>query len=436
MKISAKMAVILLASSMAFSAVGCKGEPPEPPRQVGESDVSQAGIELSVASFELASPDFIDRDGHAMRPSTDESEVAVLRLKIKNTSSSEIQYKPLHFESADKRVQVCTDPDPDTGARSDIKAIAFESGKGTHTPAQHIEPRVAIPAGSEIIDEYLFEPPVVAGGQKLIVLVPGSVVGVQKTFRFYLDMPKRGVQAEPSKLNEAAVVDGVSVTVTKVGAEFPELVPKDEKLKEGLKYAYAYTAKPVLAIHIKIVNNSSTDYGYSPSHAAEIAGINLNMPGNNTLKRQKLDGAVYGKGQIPNKVALKAGDTIEDVFFFEMPGDSTPLEFSLSGHIFGVRGIYRFKLDYENTTPPEPDLKPYLNANAAPGEAAAEEAKAEEAAEAKADDGAEAKAADAAPKADDAAEKADDKKEEAKADDKKADDKKADDKKSDKKKKK
>ena len=425
MKISAKLPVILLAASMAFSAVGCKGEPPEPPRQVGESDVSQAGIELSVASFELASPDFIDRDGHAMRPSTDESEVAVLRLKIKNTSSSEIQYKPLHFESADKRVQVCTDPDPDTGARSDIKAIAFESGKGTHTPAQHIEPRVAIPAGSEIIDEYLFEPPVVAGGQKLIVLVPGSVVGVQKTFRFYLDMPKRGVQAEPSKLNEAAVVDGVSVTVTKVGAEYPELVPKDEKVKEGLKYAYAYTAKPVLAIHIKIVNNSSTDYGYSPSHAAEIAGINLNMPGNNTLKRQKLDGAVYGKGQVPNKVALKAGDTIEDVFFFEMPGDSTPLEFSLSGHIFGVRGIYRFKLDYENTTPAEPDLTPYKSAgvadNAAPEEGAAEEAK--DGAEAKEAENAEAKADDKADeKKDDA--KADEKKDEAKADDKKADKKK------------
>lgn len=420
MKISAKLPVILLASSMAFSAVGCKGEPPEPPRQVGEADVSQAGIELSVASFELASPDFIDRDGHAMRPSADESEVAVLRLKIKNTSSSEIQYKPLHFESADKRIQVCTDPDPDTGARSDIKAIAFESGKGTHTPAQHIEPRVAIPAGSEIIDEYLFEPPVVAGGQKLIVLVPGTVVGVQKTFRFYLDMPKRGVQAEPSKLNEAATVDDVSVTVTKVGAEYPELEPKDEKLKEGLKYAYAYTAKPVLAIHIKIDNKSSTDYGYNPSHAAEIAGINLNMPGNISLKRVKLDGAVYGKGQVANKVALKAGETIEDVFFFDMPGDSTPLEFSLSGHIFGVRGIYRFKLDYEKTTPAEPDLTPYKSAGNADNAAAEEHA----AADANGGDNAEAKAEE---KKDEA--KADEKKDEPKAEEKKADDKKSDKKK-------
>ncbi len=397
MRISAKMPIMLLAATMAFSAVGCKGEPPEPPRQVGQADTSQPGIEISVASFELASPDFIDREGHAMRPNKDESEVAVLRLKIKNTSSGEIQYKPLHFESADKRVQVCTDPDPETGARSDIKAIAFESGKGTHTPGQMIKSPVAIAAGSEIVDEYLFEPPVVAGGQKLIVLVPGTVVGVKKTFRFYLDMPKQGVQAEPSKLREPAVVDDVYVTVTKVGAEYPELVPKEAPPKP-LQYPYAYTKKPVLAIHVSISNKSNTDYGYNPSHTAEIAGINLNMPGNISLKRVKLDSSVYGKGQVSNKVALTAGDTIEDVYFFDMPGDSTPLEFSLSGHLFGVRGIYRFALDYTKSNPPEPDLTPYKSAGKAPAnndDAAAEEPAPEAAADA------EAPKADA-PKADEA----------------------------------
>ena len=318
-----------------------------------------------------------------------------------------MSYKPLHFESAANRVQVCTDPDPENGTRTNTKAIAFESGKGTHTPSQRIEPRVEIPAGSEIIDEYLFEPPVVAGGQRLVVLVPGSIVGVKKTFRFYLDMPKKAAQQEPSKLNEAAVVDGVSVKVTQVGAEYPELVPR-EKPAKPLKYAYAYTAKPVLAIHIAISNNSSTDYGYDPSHTAEIAGINLNMPGNNSLKRVKLESGVYGKGQVTGKIAIPAGKSIEDVYFFDLPADSTPLEFSLSGHIFGVRGIYRFALDYTKSTPPEPNLKPYLDA----GGAAADEAKAE-------DEGGsdEAKADEA--KADEA--KADDKKEEAKADDQKAD---------------
>ena len=376
MKMSAKLLVILLAASMGFSTVGCKGEPPEPPIQVGQADTTQSGIEISVVSFELATPDFIDREGHAMRPSKDEAEVAVLRLKIKNTSGSEMQYKPLHFEAAAGRVQVCTEPDPETGARTDIKAIAFEAGKGTHTPGQLAEAtRVAIPAGGEIVDEYLFEPPVVAGGQKLIVLVPGSVVGVQKTFRFYLDMPKPGVQAEPSKLNVAAVVDNVSVTVTKVGAEYPELEPVDPPAKQ-LLYPYAYTSKPVLAIHIKIENNSSTNYGYDPSHTAEIAGINLNMPGNISLKRVKLENrannAARGKGQVHGKVALTAGESLEDVYFFDLPVDSTPLEFSLSGHIFGVRGIYRFALNYTKSTPPEPDLTPYKSAGKADNAANAE----------------------------------------------------------------
>lgn len=360
MKLSAKLSIALLVATMAFSAIGCKGNLPDPPVKPGVEQTAQNGGKISVDSFILTTPDFIDRDGKAQRTVKEQGEVAILRLRISNPTGSDIKYKPLHFKNAGERIQICTDPDKETGARSNVSAIAFDIQKMIHTPKQHIEDQVTIPAGHDITDDYLFEVPMTS--EKLVALVPGDILGdaSSKVFRFYLEEPSKVAPQPPKKLNQPATVDDLMVTVTRVTTEYAELEERTPPAKP-LKYAYAYTKKPVLSIYMTIKNTGKKPVGYDPSHSSAIPGINLNMQ-NIGLKRIKLESGVVGKGQVKGKVTIEPGATLTDVYFFEIPDSSGLLNFMISGHIFGVNGIYKFALDYLQTTPPEPDLHPYKNA--------------------------------------------------------------------------
>jgi hypothetical protein len=111
-----------------------------------------------------------------------------------------------------------------------------------------------------------------------------------------------------------------------------------------------------------------------PSHNAAKAGISMRAA-NLAVKRIQINGEMLGKGQSRN-ITLNPGDSIKDVYYYEAPANDTPLEFELSGHILGVRGVYRFNLDYKEITLTPPDLEPYKNPDAnkpAEGDAAAAE---------------------------------------------------------------
>ena len=372
MKISAKWMVALLAGSMAFGVMGCKGEPPEPPKDPGVVEVTANGAEISVVSFEIATPDFINATGEASRPVAEQAEVAVLRLKIKNTSDKVLTYGSKHFHDS-KRLQLCTDPNPDNGERTDFAAIKFDEATSIHTPNQLIK-RVEIKPGDSVTDEYLFEVPVVSDDQKLVLLVPGDIVGAgEKVFRFYVEKPSKAKPTQTYRVNEIASIDGVDVKVTRVVKEYAELAPKTEP-KLPLKYAYAYTDKPVMAVYLEITNTSNEARFYMPSHNAAKAGISMRAA-NLAVKRIQINGEMLGKGQSRN-ITLNPGDSIKDVYYYEAPANDTPLEFELSGHILGVRGVYRFDLDYKEITLTPPDLEPYKNPDAnkpAEGDAAAAE---------------------------------------------------------------
>lgn len=368
MRIQAKLAYWCLVAALAVGSIGCKGTPPEPPLEMNASVVSENNAEISVAAFELTTPSFVDIHKQAMRPVKDQSELAIVRLRIKNPTDGVITYKPLHYESADRSVQLCTDPDPETGDRTNVRSIVFDVKTGIHTTGQLIANTVEIPPGGEILDDYLFEIPVITDS-KLVVLVPGSVVGqMGKTFRFYVSNPPPRVHASPPKeIGEANVLDGMSLTVDSIGSTYMELVPRVAP-KEPLKYPYAYTEDPVLAIRVSISNTSSRPLSYQPSHTAETAGINLQMPGGISLKRIKLDPQSLGKGQVTGVIQIDPGESKEDVYLFELPSSSSTLDFTISGHIFGVRGMYRFSLEYESTTNEMPDLEPYKTAGTAEDE--------------------------------------------------------------------
>ena len=382
MKISAKLLIALLIVFMAFAAVGCKGKAPEPPKAMSEVIEISEGVKISIDSFHIASPDFIDQEKKARRPSVkEEAEVSVLRLRIKNDSDSEITYTPLHFAPKESRIQICTEPNPETGDRTNIRAVAFDGKERVHTPSQRVEPNVKIPAGGEVTDEYLFDVPATPESEKLIVLIPESILSIGtpgKTIRFYLDQPSKVKPQPPASLNQAMTIDGIEVKITEVGAEYAELEQR-EAPKEPLKYAYAYTEKPVLALKMSIKNKGKNAVGYDPSHTNEIPGINLNLA-THPLKRIKLPVGIIGKGQVKGAITIDKGDEISDVYFFERPESDGKLDFTLSGHIFGVNGIYRFSLNYKQTEPPKPDLEPYKTAEGG-DDSAADAENAEEGAE-------------------------------------------------------
>lgn len=359
MRIQAKLAFWCLVAALAVGSIGCKGTPPEPPRDINESTVAQNKAEISIVAFELTTPSFVDVHKQAMRPLKDQSELAVVRLRIKNPTDANIVYKPLHFEAADRSVQLCTDPNPETGERTNVKSVVFDIKSGIHTTNQLVANAVDIPPGGEILDDYLFEHPVIADS-KLVVLVPGSVIGqLGTTFRFYVsNPPPKVVPPEPKRVGEANVLDGMSLTVNSVDSVYMELVPRAPS-KEALKYAYAFTEKPVLAINVTITNTSSKPLSYQPSHTAEMAGINLQMPGGIALKRVKLDPQSLGKGQVNGVIQLDPEESKQDVYLFELPSSASTLDFSISGHVFGVRGMYQFILDYVESTPEMPNLEPY-----------------------------------------------------------------------------
>ena len=359
MKLSAKLSIALLVATMAFSAIGCQGTMPDPPVNPGQEQPAANGGKLSVDSFILTTPDFIDRDGNAQRTVNGQGKVAILRMRISNPTGSDIKYKPLHFQDAGERIQICTDPDQKTGERADVAAISFDKGKMIHTPEQHIEDQVTIPAGKDITDDYLFEVPMTPEGKRLVALVPGAILGdaSSKVFRFYLDPPTTKAPKEPSKLNQPVTVDGLKVTITKVATEYAELEEINPAKK--LDYPYAYTKNPVLAIYATINNSSTKALTYAPGHSTEVPGIKLSMQ-NENLKRIKLEDKVIGKGQVKNKFSIAPGSSLDDVFLFELPSTNGMLSFTLSGSVFGVNGIYRYNLDFIKTNPPEPDLKPYL----------------------------------------------------------------------------
>ncbi len=393
MRISVKWAAACLIASLSFGFMACDGEPVVPPKAVGEVETAENAAQVSIEKFGLMTPDYVNGDKQAMRPMEGQGEVAFIRLKITNPTKKVITYKANHSEK--DSVQLCTDPDPKTGSRVDYKSIVFDINKGIHTTNQIIGNRDIQP-GETIYDDYLFENPNAPGNQ-LVVLVPGALLGDTRVndrnkkplvYRFYVsNPPQKEVAVQPAAMNEAMVIDGLSVKVTGITKAYPKL--DQRSATKPLKYPFAYPKEPCLVMNVTIKNDGKSALSYEPSHTAEAAGIILELPGGNSLKRIRLDSAVIGKDQVFGKKTIQPGETLNDVYFFEAPSSSTELSFNISGHIFGVRGMYRFALNYKDASPEAPDLKPYLHE----GEAAAADAApaADEAAD------------DAAPAADEAA---------------------------------
>jgi len=391
------LVVACLAATLSLGAVACAGKPPVPPKAFQVAEVAKNQANVSIDAFELTTPDFVDGNKQAMRPMEGQGEVAIVRLKIHNANSVPISYKPLHYEEGKNSIQLCTNPNPENGDRQNFKSVTFEASTGIHTTNQTTKV-TEIPPGGTLYDDYLFENPVVEA-ENLVVLVPGGIVGdVEKTYRFFVPgKPKKVEPEEPKGLNEISTIDGLSVKITQVSKEYAEL--EERQKTKDYKYPYAYTKEPILVIHMTITNTSGQALSYEPSHTANTAGIILESTGGgNAFKRIKLDSKMIGKGQVMNKVTINPGESINDVYFFETPGSDQDLVFNISGHIFSVRGMYRFILPYKNKTPEEPDLKPYLHAN---DNKADDKAQAEEA-EANADDAKDGEAQGDDAKADDA----------------------------------
>lgn len=379
MKISARLVMGLLATSLTFGMMGCKGQPPEPPVEVGAPMTVSNGVTIKVKSFEVARPDYLDVSGKAVQPAEENAEVAVLKLEITNPSSSEVTYRPLHFNEAKSRVQVCTNPNEITGNRTNIRAIKFDKESFYHTTNQIVDSNYKIGAGQTIVDEYLFEVPTVT--DDLVVLIPDEIVGgtQQKVLRAKLGTLTDGapkLAAQP--IGKPYEIDGMSMTISSVAMEYAELVPKNQPAKP-LVYPYAYTQDPVIAVRVSIRNNGKTDRAYDPSHNAGTAGVSFKFA-NSPQKRIKFDSA-YGKGQVTSKISIAPGDAIQDVYFFEAPGSSGSCTFEVDGYTLSVPGLYRFAFNFEHTTPAKPDLEPYKNAGvvAAEGEEVEGEENAEEA---------------------------------------------------------
>ncbi|MFA5625846.1 MAG: hypothetical protein WC966_12490 [Bradymonadales bacterium] len=352
-----RLALMLLLTTLSFSLLACKGEPPEPPLKMGVAQQVGEGLEFTVEAFEISAPDFVTAKKQAMRPQEGNEKVAVVRLKITNTGDIPRIYSSLHKKSAAEGVQLCTMPDPETGARSNVERVMFK--EEIYSTNQQFSDRVELAPGAVIHDDYLFKIPNFTDPQ-LVVLVPGTIVGEPKTvYRFSVPNPPQEVVAQPpAQLEEAFEIDNLSVVVTKLEDVYAELAQSATNAPK-LKYPYAYTKDIVLALHMSITNNGNLPLSYDPGHAAALsAGINLQLAGT-ALKRVKLDSKAIGKGQVRGIIELKPGETYTDVYLFQSPASSGTLDFFISGHLFGVRGMYRYTLNYEKTTPEPPNLEPY-----------------------------------------------------------------------------
>lgn len=361
MKNQAKYLTAILAASVSLSAYGCGSKEVEPPVPVGQSVNVGGKVDVSVVSFEKTRPIFVDDEKNVYRLRKDET-VAVLTLKFRNTTSEPVSYKPLHNETGNRRVQLTTAPDPEKGApyygRIFMNPVKADGATRAHATNQIVTSGYEIPAGGEITDAYLFENPTASG---LIALVPGDSVGSSEILKLAVGDIKTVEPPAPAKINESVSVEGVSIAVNKVTTEYPELAPRAKPAKE-LKYAYAYTADPVMAIHVTIKNGSDKQVSYIPSHEAESIAVSLTTATGENVKRAKIGGTVTGKDQVQGTKVIEPGASLDDVFYFSVPSDSVTLDFSLAGKIVGVYGLYEYRLDYEKTTPQKPDLEPYKNA--------------------------------------------------------------------------
>lgn len=381
MKRQAKILTALWVASVSFGAYGCGPKEVEPPVQAGQAQKIE-GVEISVASFELTRPIFVDSGKNVYRMRKDD-EVAVLTLKIRNTSDSVKSYKPLHAATGSERVQLCTLPDatleaPNYG-RVFFKPVKADGATASYATNQIVSD-VEIPPGGEITDAYLFEKP--ATDKELVALVPGKIVVASGVLKLATGELKKVDPPAPAAVGEPVTVDGVSIKVTKVTTEYPELAPRTKPAKE-LKYAYAYTSDPVMAVYVTISNTTDGAIAYNPAHEDDVGPVSLSTTTGELLKRAKISGTVMGKDQVQGQKTIEVGESVDDVFYFSVPSDSVALDFSLAGKIVNVFGLYEYRLNYEKTTPPRPDLEPYKNpdANAADDENSEDEETADEAEE-------------------------------------------------------
>jgi hypothetical protein len=139
---------------------------------------------------------------------------------------------------------------------------------------------------------------------------------------------------------------------------------------KALKYPYAYTVEPVLKVDFEFENTGTEPLFYNPSHRAASPGIELVTVGNNviSINRYKLaDANAAAKGQLRAPLEVKPGEKYEDFFLFQGPPTANAkLALSISGYVFGVKGLFRFEFPYERKVPSPPDLEPYKKDSAAP----------------------------------------------------------------------
>lgn len=361
MKRQAKILTALMVASVSFGAYGCAPKEVVPPVAAGQAEKVE-GVEISVASFELTRLVFVDGDKDVYRMRNDE-EVAVLTLKIRNTSDTNKTYKSLHAAAGTERVQICTLPDatkeaPDYG-RIFYNPIKADSAKASR-PVNQVVGDVDLAPGEVITDVYLFEKP--PTDKELVAIVPAKIVGASGKLTLSTGELKKVDPPAPASINEPVTVDGIAIKVTKVSTEYPELAPRTKPAKP-LKYAYAYTSTPVMAVHVNVKNTTNAAVAYEPGHDKDASPVSLVTTTGESIKRANVNtSTATGKDQVQLTKTLEAGDSIDDVFYFSVPSDNVTVDFSLAGKIVNVFGLYEYRLDYEKTTPARPDLEPYKNA--------------------------------------------------------------------------
>jgi hypothetical protein len=354
--------------------VACTPEPPPPPPEptpMGEV-ATLGGVEISVVAFAVGSPDFVDTSSRAGMPPAGSESMSVLTLEFRNTTEAAVRYSPQHSASSEASPQLSSLPDS-SGNRSPIERIVappnfFSVGQVT-SPAD-------IPAGGTLRDDYLFrEPP--KDLESLLLVIPGTLVGQDAKQFVYFSIPNQpgSISDAAGELKKPLLKGDVKVTIVDVQDEYVEAVKvslKEEDQK--MKYPYAYTLEPVLKVTVEFENVGKEKLFYAPGHrAADSSGVQLSVVGMPVpLARFKLaDANAQAKDQIKKvPFELAPGAKQRDAFLFQRPPSSGQLEFMLSGHLFGVKGLMRFVFPYTRKEPAKPDLEPYKNeAPAEPTEA-------------------------------------------------------------------
>ena len=338
MKRQAKILTALMVASVSFGAYGCAPKEVVPPVAAGQAEKVE-GVEISVASFELTRLVFVDGDKDVYRMRNDE-EVAVLTLKIRNTSDTNKTYKSLDAAAGTERVQICTLPDatkeaPDYG-RIFYNPIKADSAKASR-PVNQVVGDVDLAPGEVITDVYLFEKP--PTDKELVAIVPAKIVGASGKLTLSTGELKKVDPPAPASINEPVTVDGIAIKVTKVSTEYPELAPRTKPAKP-LKYAYAYTSTPVMAVHVNVKNTTNAAVAYEPGHDKDASPVSLVTTTGESIKRANVStSTATGKDQVQLTKTLEAGDSIDDVFYFSVPSDNVTVDFSLAGKIVNVFGL-------------------------------------------------------------------------------------------------